>query len=502
LTNAGTIIGNSGIAVLFGGTGSNRLVLDPGGGFSGTVVGSTSIGASNTLELASAASAGTLSGLGTEFTNFGPIVFDTGADWSISGNTAGLAGTISGFAQGDTIEITGFEVSRSIFSGGVLALQSGTGDATLDLPGVISTAHFDVTRNSAGTEVTIACFRDGTRILTASGGSTVENLRIGDLVVTRSGQPRPIKWIGHRHVDCRRHPRPEEVWPVRICPDAFGSRKPRRDLWLSPDHAVFIEGVLTPIRYLINGATIVQEPLDSVTYWHVELDRHDVILAEGLSCESYLDTGNRGAFANGGPAVQMHADFAMRIWDNEACAKLVLSGPRLAAARRRLLKRSEALGFATADDPALHLTVDDKPIEPRVIAGGMHRFALPADARVAGIISRSGVPAEIGATASDRRRLGVMVERIILRQPGRSLEIPLDTIPMDDGFYPLEHEAERRWRWTNGNARLTIPNGFAHDGTVLVDLHIVAAQTSWVRVQTMKPGNSTARKAGPTFKAA
>ena len=52
----------------------------------------------------------------------------------------------------------------------------------------------------------------------------------------------------------------------------------------SPDHAVFIDGVLIPVRYLINGRTIVQEPADEVTYYHVELPRHDVIFAEGLPC--------------------------------------------------------------------------------------------------------------------------------------------------------------------------------------------------------------------------
>jgi hypothetical protein len=71
---------------------------------------------------------------------------------------------------------------------------------------------------------------------------------------------------------------------------------PRRDLFLSPDHAVFVDGALIPVRYLANGATIVQERRDQVSYWHVELDRHAVILAEGLACESYLDTGNRASF--------------------------------------------------------------------------------------------------------------------------------------------------------------------------------------------------------------
>jgi hypothetical protein len=83
---------------------------------------------------------------------------------------------------------------------------------------------------------------------------------------------------------------------VRVRAGAFGVGVPNRDLLLSPDHAVYFEGCLIPVRHLINGRTIAQEKVDRVSYYHVELTRHAVLLAEGLACESYLDTGNRGAF--------------------------------------------------------------------------------------------------------------------------------------------------------------------------------------------------------------
>jgi hypothetical protein len=151
----------------------------------------------------------------------------------------------------------------------------------------------------------------------------VELLREGDVVVTAAGEPRPIRWIGHRRIDCRRHPKPHDVWPVRVHAGAFGDGLPRRELWLSPDHAVFVEGVLIPVRYLINGRTIVQQRIREVTYYHVELATHDVILAEGLPCESYLDTGNRSDFANGG-AVKLHPTFARGTSAASGCAELVL----------------------------------------------------------------------------------------------------------------------------------------------------------------------------------
>ncbi len=73
-----------------------------------------------------------------------------------------------------------------------------------------------------------------------------------------------------------------------------------------------------------------------VTYWHVELDCHDAILAEGLAAESYLDTGNRAAFENGGAAVQLQPDFAYGVWEALGCAPLVCTGERLAAIRAAL----------------------------------------------------------------------------------------------------------------------------------------------------------------------
>jgi hypothetical protein len=127
----------------------------------------------------------------------------------------------------------------------------------------------------------------------------VELLRAGNLVVTAAGKLKKVRWIGHRRIDCRRHAKPRDIWPVRVLAGAFGNGLPLRDLWLSPDHAVFVDNALIPVRYLINGRTIAQQRVSEVTYYHVELATHDVILAEGMSCESYLDTGNRADFADG-----------------------------------------------------------------------------------------------------------------------------------------------------------------------------------------------------------
>jgi hypothetical protein len=219
---------------------------------------------------------------------------------------------------------------------GVLTVDA----ATLNVGAGFTAGDFTTTVDGIGgtliTETGVPCYASGTRVATERGEVMVQHLRVGDQVRLAAGGTAPIVWLGHRHVDCRRHPRPSNVCPVRVQAGAFGRGLPHRDLFLSPDHAVFFEDVLIPVRHLINGATIVQQAVASVSYWHVELARHDVILAEGLPCESFLDTGNGGAFENGGAAVHLHPDFSQRLWDGHACAPLVVAGPELEEVRAAL----------------------------------------------------------------------------------------------------------------------------------------------------------------------
>ena len=147
------------------------------------------------------------------------------------------------------------------------------------------------------------CFAFGTFVRTVQGDVAVESLRVGDFVLNVSGAKRRIKWLGDRTIDCRNHPSPCEVVPVRIAAHAFSEGSPSRDLFLSPGHPVLVGadgegrgGHLVPIMCLINGTTIERVEVDSVTYWHVELDEHDILLAEGLPAESYIDLGSRPWF--------------------------------------------------------------------------------------------------------------------------------------------------------------------------------------------------------------
>ncbi len=145
---------------------------------------------------------------------------------------------------------------------------------------------------------TVACFCAGARILTERGEIQVERIVVGDRVATTRGRMAPVRFVGHSRAASQ---------PVRILANAFGDGLPHRDLLLSPEHAVAITDaaglVLIPVHRLLNGATIVSvRGAAQFDYYHVELDRHDVILAEGLPVESYLDTGNRHVFDIDGSA--------------------------------------------------------------------------------------------------------------------------------------------------------------------------------------------------------
>jgi hypothetical protein len=290
-----------------------------------------------------------------------------------------------------------------------------------------------------------ACFATGTRITTPRGACAVERLAVGDPVLTAEGRAVPVTWIGHRGVSCERHPRPHDVWPVCIHAGAFGDGLPQRDLTLSPDHAVFIDGVLVPIRYLVNGCTIAQVPVKAITYWHVELPTHDVLLAEGLPAESYLDTGNRGAFAGGNEPPMLHPDFALRIWEARACAKLVVDGPELVAARSWLLARAETLGHRTTRAPALRLRTDAGTVAAQA-DGLRHRFDLPPGTQGLRLQSRAGVPAQMDPESMDCRSLGVAVRALAL--DGVALALT------DTRLGPGWHAAEPGWRWTDGDATI------------------------------------------------
>ncbi len=280
---------------------------------------------------------------------------------TLDGSPTDFAGTITGFGANDEI-ILGTNVLPKPFIE-TIKLSYANGELTVDEQFLGGTVHsttlaisgavnnFKATDTSAGIVITdTPCYASGTRILTATGEKLAEDLAVGDTVITvREGGPamRKIIWTGRRSIDITRHPRPELAWPIRIQAGAFSTGIPARDLRLSPHHAVYADGCLFEAQSLVNGITIVQEQhTRHVTYHHIELEEHDIILAEGLPAESFLDTGNRNMFDHVTAPVVLHPDFRPQ-GDEGFCVPLVREGAALDALHARLRERAEMLAPAT-----------------------------------------------------------------------------------------------------------------------------------------------------------
>ena len=278
---------------------------------------------------------------------------------------------VSGFSPGDQIVVPSYEFATDPFvpnpvalptldwtqtnaAGGQLTIGFDPGNGfgraigTLDLSGTYVQSQFSALAfGGSGTlgdpgyvqpSVTItvaACYCRGTLIQTEMGEVAVEALAGGDVVMTASGVLRPIRWIGHREHAERFALRNRALWPVMIEAGALAHDVPRRDLFVSPSHAMYLDNVLIPALALVNGTTIRQvQPHGAVTYFHVELDDHDIIVAEGSLSESYVDDDNRGMFANaatypgkdGGPAIY--------------CAPRLQQGSQVEAVRRGIAERA------------------------------------------------------------------------------------------------------------------------------------------------------------------
>ncbi len=388
MLNSGFITASGGTMTIAGpvsGTGVNNFWIsesDPSVSIGLFIQEATSVSSINALELGSATNVNVAFGPDAAFGLVFPFVLEAPREAPgpkfgelILDQPGGFGGFVDDFDNNDTIVLKGIVGNTATWNGNLLTvMNNATTVYTMGLLPLVaqfsssslhnfqittlsqdySGATFVATPDNINNNTTITasgiqdlnssfsppCFGAGTRIRTQDGPVAVEDLSLGDLVTTLSGRARQVVWIGHREADCRRHPNPQSVWPVRISPDSFAPGQPHSELYLSPDHAVFVDEVLIPVRMLINGTTIRSIETSRVTWYHVELEDHDVVFAEGLPVESYLDQDDRGFFINGGGPVRLHPSVPARTWEMAGCAPLVVTGIRLARVRTMLEKRA------------------------------------------------------------------------------------------------------------------------------------------------------------------
>lgn len=153
-------------------------------------------------------------------------------------------------------------------------------------------------QETAESAATTPCFTPGTMIATARGGVAVEDLRVGDRVVTRDNGFQEIRWIGRKHLDGRELMANPHLRPVLIRQGALGNGLPARDLMLSPNHRVLVASnqtqlyfeereVLCSAKHLINNRSIQEMHTTGTTYLHFMFDRHEVVLSDGAWSESF-----------------------------------------------------------------------------------------------------------------------------------------------------------------------------------------------------------------------
>ncbi|AFK64262.1 hypothetical protein TKWG_23325 [Advenella kashmirensis WT001] len=342
-----------------------------------------------------------------------------------------------------------------------------------------------------GGSMTYACFLKGTHIATPEGEKTVESLVAGDKVITASGGVATVKWLGHRTLYKNRIPAKDAVraFPILIKKDAIADNVPHADLVVSPGHHLEFNGALVPAMMLVNGQTIVQQfDRRSFEYFHVELEQFDIILAEGVPAESYVDMGNRSMFQNA-DEVAMNPDFGPSEGrPNIEGIVIAREGAVVEAIRKQLLARAELLtGAQRTTDAALCVEVNGRIIQatPEFVKEGVYRFELPENAGDVRIVSRSSLVRDVTHLARrDIRRVGVGLSAIAFTDSNGRHDIDL----MDSRISGMNQPQDVKgtaMRWTTGSA--VIPAGVIQSaGKATLELTVLRTYTYWLETASEK----------------
>lgn len=190
------------------------------------------------------------------------------------------------------------------------------------------------------------CFLRGTRIMTDRGARAIETLAIGDRVLSwKTGEHRPIRRIGCRTIRTADLLTAEERrvhLPVLVRRDAFAENSPSCDLYISPGHGLPVRTFGIAVRHLINGTTVRQvDDVQTIEFFHIELDSHDVVDAENVVAETCLEADNRHAHDNADEYERLCPGDAPRM--QQPCVDIDVPTDFLDTVRERLNERAALL---------------------------------------------------------------------------------------------------------------------------------------------------------------
>jgi len=255
---------------------------------------------------------------GAVFTNGETLSGSWEAQYDANGNLLGIVSDTLVLANAPT-SYAGLDGTAGTPTGvdHQIVLESGAGAVFLDwvgeTPTALTTAQNDpysqyttslnggqaVLVNAGTITSQVMCFLAGTAIATPAGGRAIETLAMGDEVVLSDGRTAPIRWIGRKTIATRFADKLSAM-PIRVRAGALGDHLPLRDLLVSPCHALLVEGMLVQAGALVNGTSIMRETVgpELITYYHIELADHALILAEGVAAETFVDNADRMGFDN------------------------------------------------------------------------------------------------------------------------------------------------------------------------------------------------------------
>lgn len=326
----------------------------------------------------------------------------------------------------------------------------------------------------------LVCYLPGSMIRTPAGDVAVEHLHPGDMLVAyANGQSvaRAVVWVGRKHMTVQTHlPEADAGYPVRVKANAIADGVPYKDMLITPEHCLFLDGVFVPVRMLVNGGSIAYDhTITAYDYYHVETQQHSVIMADGALTESYLDTGNRGSFRQDGTVVTLGGRHLS--WEHDAAAPLETTQPVVEKLFHALAARA---GVATGtqalvEDDNLHLVTETGAVVRKLrTQAGRVSFMLPPGVQSVTVVSRASKPCDVvGPFVNDRRMLGVQIGAVTAISATdtqtSTAHLQADALA---GWHGMEAGASARW--TNGQATLPL-HGLTGAGMTILTLDVVSA---------------------------
>ncbi|AFW01809.1 hypothetical protein BAR24_14725 [Gluconobacter oxydans] len=476
-----TTVQSSGILnVASGGTLGTTTVSN--GGVVSAVSGSTISGVVTLVNGATATIPSTAGGtVDLSGTNANLIITGSGSPTTV---ISGFTGTAAGDTDGITLaNVKTANVSSVTYPDAnhvTLTLKDGSA-VTLNIIGVQSLGYALESDNN-GNLVYAVCFLEDTQITVPGGLKSIQDITVGDeVVISRNGVAvtDTITWVGKAHWNVRtRLPDDQAGYPVRIRKDAISEGVPFKDLLVTAEHCLFLDGYFVPARMLVNGRSIFYDKtITSYNYYHIETSEHSIVSADGLLTESYLDTGNRRNFSQGGKVVQLAA--RTKSWDTDAAAPLTVAQSIVEPIHQNIAARAEAFGYEIStervlltDDADIHLrTNTGHVIKPVRKTGNTLLFMITGQIESVRILSNASRPCDVvGPFVDDRRTLGVLVGNVTLYDSQGT--IPLVT-HLEDSALPGWNNLEAApMRWTSGDASLPLyrrdPNAL---GMLAIQIH-------------------------------